>query len=131
MSTPPRLASMLSQPITANNFLAMQSALLSPGTASLSVTFTNIPSTNRVTYEICNTGSKAAYICGSNSSSITPAVLSTSSPAPTSTLLSTSTCLCIPNGAILTRDFVGGTNTISAIVNSGTTTLEISVGGGQ
>lgn len=128
---PPRFSSMLSVPMISDNFIAMQSALLSPGTGSVSVTFTNIPSTQRVTYKLSNTGSKAAYVCGSNSLAIIPAIVSSATPQPTSTLISTSTCDCIPAGAILTQDYVGGVDTISAIVNSGTTTIEISIGGGQ
>lgn len=120
---------MLSQPVMSDNFLAMQSALLSPGTGSLSITFTNIPSTQRVTYKFANTGSKAAYVSGGNNSAV--AVVSSSTPQPTSGAASVSNCDCIPAGAILTQDYVGGTNTIAAIVNSGTTTIEISVGGGQ
>ncbi len=132
MSTPPRLQSMLSSPVVINNFIAMQSALLSPGTASASVTFTNIPSTQRISYKFCNTGTKSAYISGSNSNNIIAATISTSSPQPTSTLISTSVCDCIPAGSVITQDFIGGTDTISAICASGnSTTLEISIGGGQ
>jgi len=125
---------MLSQPFISDNFIAMQSGLLTIGTGAIStsVTFTIIPSTQRVTYKISNTGTKTAYVCGSNSSAIVPAVISTATPQPTSTLLSTSTCDAIPGGAILTQDYVGGVDTISAICASGSnTTLEISIGGGQ
>lgn len=130
--TPPALQSKLSPPITSNNFIAMQSALLSPGTASLSVTFTNIPSTQRVTLKISNTGTKAAYVCGSNSGAVKVAVVSSATPQPTSGPATVSNCDCIPSGAILTQDYVGGTDTLSAICASGnSTTLEISIGGGQ
>ncbi len=130
--TPPRLASMLSQPMVINNFIAMQSAILSPGTSSASVTFTNIPSTNRITYKFANTGTKTAYLCGSNSLAPIAAVVSTSTPQPTSTLIHTSICDCLPAGAILTQDYVGGIDTISAICATGnSTTIEISIGGGQ
>lgn len=129
--TPPRLNSMLSQPVMSNNFIAMQSALLSPGTASVSVTFTNIPSAGRVTYKVSNTGTKTAYIAGSNSSNVIAAVVSTSTAQPTSTLISTSICDCIPSGAVEVLDFIGGVDTLSAICATGnSTTLEISIGAG-
>lgn len=128
---PPSLQSKLSMPVMANNFIAMQSASISPGTGNLSVTFTNIPSTQRVTYKISNTGSKTAYVCGSNSSSPIAAIVATSTPQPTSTLISTSTCDCIPSGAVEVLDYIGGVDTISAICKtSESTTLEISIGGG-
>ena len=134
MSTPPRLRSSLSAPVVINNFIAMQSALMTIGTGNLStsITFTLIPSTNRITYKFANTGTKTAYICGSNSSNIVAAVTSSSTPMPTSTLASTSICDAIPGGAILTQDFIRGVDTISAICVSGSnTTLEISIGAGQ
>ena len=133
MSTPPKLRSFLSQPFTSNNFIAMQSALLTIGTGavSTSVTFTNIPSTQRVTYKFANTGANTAYVCGSNSSNIIAAVASSSTPQPTSTLLSTSICDAIPAGAIIVLDYVGNTDTVSAICNNGqSASLEISIGGG-
>lgn len=129
--SPPRLFSMLSQPVVVNNFLAVQSCLLSPGTTSISVTFTNIPSTQRVTYKLTNTGNNNAWICGSRSTATVAAVVSTSLPQPTSTLLSTSICDCVPSGAVMVLDFIGGTDTISAICAATTsTTLEISIGAG-
>jgi hypothetical protein len=126
---------MLSAPVLMNNFIAVQSALLSPGTGSMSVTFTNIPSTQRVTFKIANTGTKTAYICGSGSTStngIVAAVASTATPQPTSTLISTSTCDAIPAGSIHTLDYIAFTDTISAICGAtNSTTLEISIGEGQ
>lgn len=131
--SPPRLQSMLSQPVIQNNFIAMQSANISIATASVSVTFTNIPSTQRVTYKIYNSGSKDVYVCGSNSNNlIIAAVASTSTPQPTSNLISVSTCDCVAKGSIQVLDYVGGTNTLSFICGSGnSTTAEISIGGGQ
>jgi hypothetical protein len=123
---------MLSQPIITDNFMAMQSALLTVGSGAIStsVTFTLIPSTQRITYKLANTGTKTAYIAGSNSSNIIAAIASSSTPMPTS--LSISNCNAIPGGAILTEDFPGNIDTISAICASGNnTTLEISIGGGQ
>lgn len=133
----PRLTSMLSQPMIADNFMPYQSANMTIGTGSLAVnlTFTVPANTQRVTYKFANTGTKASYISVSNSTGsngIVPAVVSTSVPQPTSTLISTSVCDCIPAGAILTQDYLGGSDTISAICKSGeNTTLEITAGGGQ
>lgn len=134
---PPRLTSMLSQPIIADNFMPYQSALLTIGTGSLAanLTFTVPANTQRVTYKFSNTGTKAAYVSVSNSSGtngIIAAVVSTATPQPTSTLISTSICDCIPAGAILTQDYLGYSDTVSAICKSGeNTTLEITAGGGQ
>lgn len=131
VNNPPRLASMLSQPFTTNNFIAMQSASLAVGTAnSSSVTFTTIPSTNRVTFKFFNSGAKDCYI-GSGNGSAT-AIVATSTPNPTSGPAVISNCDCIPHGAILTQDYPAGTNTIAAIcAGTDTTTLQISIGGGQ
>lgn len=134
--SPPRMNSMLSVPIITDNFMAMQSALLTIGTGALStsITFTILPSTQRITYKFANTGTKTAYICGSKSSNIIAAVASSATPSPTSTAVvgTISNCNAIPGGAILTEDFPGGIDTISAICASGNnTTLEISIGGGQ
>lgn len=134
MSTQPRLTSMLSQPMIADNFMPYQSALMTIGTGALAVNliFTVPANTQRVTYKLANTGTKAAYISVSNSNVPIAAVVSTSTPQPTSSLLSTSICDCIPAGAILTQDYLGGFNNISAICRAGdNTTLEITAGGGQ
>lgn len=131
---PPRLTSMLSQPIISDNFMPYQSANITIGTGNLAVslTFTVKPNTQRVTYKFSNTGSKAAYVSVGTSTGIVAAVTSTSTPQPTSTLISISICDCIPSGAILTQDYPGGYDTISAICKSGeNTTLEITAGGGQ
>lgn len=131
---PPALQSKLSLPIISDNFMPFQSAVLTIGTGNLatSVTFTVKVNTQRVTYKFSNTGSKAVYVSAGPSASIVAAVTSTSTPQPTSTLISTSICDCIPAGAILTQDYPGGWDTISAICKSGeNTTLEITSGGGQ
>lgn len=127
--SPPRLSSMLSPPITANNFIAMQSSQLACGTGSASLTFTNIPSTQRVTYKFYNSGGNDAYISGGHT--VATAVVSSATPQPTSGAATVSNCDCIPHGAILTQDFVGGSDTIAALTRSGTTIIEISIGGGQ
>jgi hypothetical protein len=132
--TPPVFQSQLSQPTIAANFIALQSALLTVGHASSTpVTFTVAPGTNRVTFKICNTGTKTAYLAGSNSSvAVTPAVASSSTPTPTSGANCVSTCDAIPAGSVLQQDFIMGTDTISAIcAGTDTTTLEISIGQGQ
>jgi len=126
--SPPQLQSKLSVPQTANNFIAMQSAKLSVATASVSVTFTNIPSSQRVTFKLSNTGGASAYIASGNNTAT--AVLSSSTPQPTSGAASVSNCDCIPAGAILTQDYVSDTNTL-AFISAGTTVIEISIGGGQ
>lgn len=133
MPTPPQLVSKLSIPVMANNFIPMQSVSLAVGTANASsVTFTNIPSSQRVTYKFSNVGTKAAFLSGTNSAAPVAAIVATSTPQPTSTLISISTCDCLPAGAILTQDYPGGTDTISAICGgTDTTTLQISIGGGQ
>ncbi len=131
---PPRLTSMLSQPMISDNFMPYQSAVISMGTGAVAVavTFTVKVNTQRVTYKFSNTGTKAAYVSVGTSTGIVAAVASTSTPQPTSTLISTSICDCIPGGAILTQDYPGGFDTISAICKTGeNTTLEISAGGGQ
>lgn len=129
--TPPRLQSLLSPPITANNFIAMQSASLAVGTAnSSSVTFTNIPSTQRVTFKFFNSGTKDCFVSGGRTTAT--AVVADATPRPTSGASSVSNCDCIPHGAILTQDYIGGTDTIAAIcAGTDTTTLQISIGGGQ
>ncbi len=131
---PPRNISMLASPIITDNFMPYQSAVLVMGTANIanSVTFTVKTNTQRVTYKFANTGTKVAYVSVGPSATIVPAVISTATPQPTSTLISTSICDVIPNGAILTQDYPGGYDTISAVCKSGeNTSLEITVGGGQ
>lgn len=131
---PPRLTSMLSAPTIADNFMPYQSAQIVIGTGSLAVnlTFTVSPNQQRVTYKFANTGTKVAYVSVGPSASVITAVASTSTPQPTSTLIAYSICDCIPGGAILTQDYLGNSDTISAICKSGeNTTLEVTVGGGQ
>lgn len=131
---PPRLTSMLSQPIITDNFMPYQSALMTIGTGAVAVniTFTVSTNTQRVTYKFANTGTKAAYVSVGPSATVIAAVASTATPQPTSTLISYSICDCIPGGAILTQDYLGGSDTVSGICASGNnTTLEITCGGGQ
>jgi len=128
--TPPRFFSLLSQAYQANNFIAYQSAKLAVATGSASVTFTDIPSANRTTLKITNSGSKGAYLSSGIGSAI--AVASSSTPSPTSGAAAVANCDFIAAGAILQQDYVAGTDTIAAICGgSDTTTLEISIGSGQ
>lgn len=129
--SPPAFASQLSLPIVANNFIALQSAQLAVTNASGSVTFTNIfTGGQRLTAKITNTGTNGAYLASGKATAT--AVVSTSTPQPTSGTNAVSNCDFIAQGAILQQDFIAGTDTLAAIcAGSGTTTLEISVGTGQ
>lgn len=132
--TPPNFQSLLSLPVQANNFIATQSAQLpvsnSGGTGSASVTFTDVPGTGRVTLKIANTGTKTCYLASGHGSAT--AVASTTTPQPASGTGAVANCDTIPAGAILTQDFVQGTDTWAAIcAGSDTTTLELSTGYGQ
>lgn len=128
--TPPPLVSKLSMPTMANNFVPLQSAAILPvGTGQQSLTFTNIPSTQRVTFKISNTGSNGVY-CATGNSAAT-AVLSSSTPQPTSGASIVSNCDIIPAGAILTQDYVAGTDTLAFITRAGTTNIEVTIGSGQ
>lgn len=133
---PPPRPSQLSQRHTADNFLALQSCnILAQPTAS-SITFTNLPGNQPVTFKIFNAGAsgKHAYIVGSNSAiSVLSAVASTTNPtsAPVGQYF-VSNCDCAPAGAILTQDYIAGTDTLSVVCASGNSAvLEISLGYGQ
>ena len=136
--SPPAHVSQLSQRMTSNNFLALQSCNITaiPSTAA-SITFTNLPAGSPVTLKVFNAGAsgKHAYICGSNSAAsggIVAAVASSTNPQPTTGVGVVSTCDCIPAGAILTQDYPYGTNSFSVICASGiSTNLELSIGFGQ
>lgn len=134
--TLPAFASKLSQPMTANNFTPIQSAQRTVSNAgasgSLSITFTLVPGgATRTTFKICNTGSKTAYLATGTGSAT--AVASSSTPTPASSVAdAVATCDAIPAGAVLTQDYVAGTDTIAAIcAGTDTTTLEVSIGYGQ
>lgn len=128
--TPPQGFSYLSQPMTANNFIAVQSAKLSVTNSTGSITFTDLPGTQRVTVKITNSGLKGCYLA--SGAGTATAVVSSSTPTPTSGTGAVATCDFIGAGAILTQDFVAGTNTFAAICGgSDSTTLEFSIGFGQ
>ena len=128
--TPPIYQSKLSQPFQANNFLAVQSAQLSVTATTGSITFTDLPGTVRVTAKITNTGTKGCYLASGAGSAT--AVVSSGTPTPANGTGAVATCDYIAAGAILTQDYVAGTNTFAAICGgSDSTTLEISTGFGQ
>lgn len=135
MTLPP-FTSKLSQAVTANNFTPIQSAQRtvsnSGASGSQSLTFTLVPGgATRTTFKICNTGTKTAYIATGTTSAT--AVASSGTPTPASSVPNAvATCDAIPAGAIITQDYVAGTDTIAAIcAGTDTTTLEISIGYGQ
>lgn len=130
---PPVFQSQLSQPVMINNFTPLQSVQLtvsnSGATGSASKTFTVVPSTQRVTFKITNSGAKGAYMAFGDGAAT--AVISSGTVTP-ATGAGLSTCDYIAAGAILTQDAPGGYDTIAAIcAGSDTTTLEISYGFGQ
>ncbi len=129
--TPPQFQSLLSVPIQANNFVAIQSVKLAVTQTSSYVTFTDWPGTLRVTAKITNSGSNGCYLA-SGVNSTTLAVVSSSVPLPLSGAGAVSNCDYIAAGSILTQDYIQGTLTFAAICSgSNTTTLEISAGYGQ
>lgn len=128
--TPPSFVSLLTTPVSVNNFLAVQSAKLSVTSSSSSITFTDIPGTLRVSIKVTNSGENGCYLASGVGSAT--AVVSSSTPTPTSGSGVVSTCDYIAPGSIQTLDFVAGTNTWAAICSgSDTTTLEISMGYGN
>lgn len=127
--TPPIFRSKLSQPMQANNFIAVQSAQLAVSGTSSSVTFTDLPGTDRVTAKITNSGTVGCYLASGAGSAT--AVVSSSTPTPTTGTGAVATCDYIGAGAILQQDFMPGTTTFAAITATGSTTLEISTGFGQ
>lgn len=135
--TPPASQSLLSVPIQSNNFIAVQSAKIivsnSGSSGSQSLTFTDVPGTVRITAKITNSGTKGVYLASGSSSGLPViAVASTTTPQPASGTAAVATCDYIAAGAILTQDFVQGTDTFAAICGgSDTSTLEVSVGYGQ
>lgn len=122
--TPYTNHSYLAAPILDQNFTPQLSASLAVTGTSNSVTFTPITGTIRQTFKITNKGTHGAYI-GWGAGSAT-AVASTSTPA--------AQCDYVAAGAIITQDYqlaTGIVDTIAAIQDGGTTTLEISIGFGQ
>lgn len=132
----PNYQSQLAQQIQTQNFVAIQSGKLlvsnAGSTGSRSIQFTNIPGTNRVTAKITNSGSKGCYIA-SGAGSATAIVSQDATVLPTvSSGSAVATCDFIASGAILTQDYIQGTDTWAFICGgSDTTTVEVSVGFGQ
>ncbi len=138
VNAPPPRPSQLSQRHTADNFLAIQSCNIQATSTASSITFTNLSGNQPVTLKAFNAGSSGntAYICGSSSSvSIISAVASTTNPTSAAVNAGgyfVSNCDAYPAGAILTQDFIAGTDTISVVCASGhSAILELSIGYGQ
>lgn len=116
--------SAIALPINTQNFCPQLSAKLTTSGSSTSVTFTPLTGTQRQTFKITNHGSNGAYL-GWGVGSAT-AVASSGTP--------TANCDYIASGAILTQDFQsasGIVDTIAALQDTGTTTIEITLGSGQ
>jgi hypothetical protein len=87
---------------------------------------------SRITLKITNSGDKGAYLSTGNGSAT--AVVSTATPTPAAdpNAVTIANCDYIAAGAIITQDYVQGTDTIAAICAAAeSTTLEISIGYGQ
>lgn len=125
MTYNPRLnGSLLAVPTTAINFCPQLSASLAVAGTSASVTFTPDTGTQRQTFKITNKGTHGAYLAWGHTTAT--AVASSGTPA--------AMCDYVAAGAILTQDFqlsTGIVDTIAAIQDGGTTTLEITLGYGQ
>lgn len=129
--TPPKLQSALSLQTQANNFIAVQSAFLSVSNSSSNIVFTCPIGTLRTTAKITNSGNNGCYLA-SGTNSTTVAIVSSSSPQPTTGTNIVSNCDYVAAGAILTQDYLQGTLAFAAVcTGSNTTTLEISTGFGQ
>lgn len=141
---PPR-PSQLSQRTTADNFIALQSAFIVASTSASSIGFTNPSGNMPVTIKFFNDGTSGntAYVCCSNSAAsggAVSAVSSTTNPSFATQLINTgqgnaysysiSNCDAIPAGAVLTQDYIAGTNTISMIAPV-SCKVEFSIGYGQ
>lgn len=138
LNAPPPRPSQLSQRHTADNFIALQSCQILASPTASAITFTNLPGNQPVTYKLFNAGAsgKHAYVCGSNSAvSVISAVASTTNPTAAQVgpgQFYVSNCDCAPAGAILTQDYIAGTDTISVVCASGNSAvIEISLGVGQ
>lgn len=125
MSINPHLnGSLLALPVNIINFIPKLSAILAVSGSSASVTFTPIPGSQSQTFKITNKGSHGAYIGWGVGTAI--AVASSGTPAVN--------CDYVAAGAIITQNYQitsGIVDTIAAIQDGGTTTLEITLGYGQ
>lgn len=144
--------SQFSQRTTADNFIAFQSGYIVAQSSASSIGFMNpygsLPGgAPPVTIKFFNDGSSGntAYVCCSNSAAsggAVAAIASTTNPSFATQLLnagqgnalsySISNCDSVPAGAIITQDYVAGTNTISVITPAGISgKIEFSIGWGQ
>ena len=137
----------ISQHTTADNFIALQSAYIVATPSASSIGFTNLSGGAPITIKFFNDGSagNTAYVCCSNSAAsggAVAAVASTTNPNFATQLFnagqgnafsySISNCDSLPAGAVITQDYMAGTNTISVITPSGVSCkIEYSVGFGQ
>lgn len=138
LNAPPPRPSQLSQRHTADNFIALQSCNILANPVASAITFTNLSGNQPVTMKIFNAGASGnkAYICGSSSAiSVVSAVASTTNPSASPVGpggFYVSNCDCVPAGAILTQDYIAGTDTWSVICPAGiSAVIELSLGYGQ
>ena len=145
--TPPPRPSQFSQRTTADNFIAFQSGYIIAESSASSIGFTNLSGGAPVTIKFFNDGSSGntAYVCCSNSAAsggAVAAVASSTNPNFAIQLFnagqgnafsqSISNCDALPAGAVLTQDYMAGTNVISVITPSGISDkIEFSIGYGQ
>lgn len=145
--TPPPRPSQFSQRTTADNFIAFQSGFIIAQPSASSIGFTNLSGNQVVTVKFFNDGSagNTAYVCCSNSAASgggVAAIASTTNPSFVTQLLnagqgnalsySISNCDALPAGAVITQDYMPGTNLISVITPAGySAKTEFSIGYGQ
>jgi hypothetical protein len=144
---PPPRPTQLSQHMTADNFVALQSGYIIAQPSATSIGFTNLSGGQPVTIKFFNDGSSGntAYACCSNSAAsggAVAAVASSTNPSFATQLFnagqgnafsySISNCDALPAGAILNQDYFAGTNIISVVTPAGySAKLEFSIGYGQ
>lgn len=117
--------SLLAQQILTQNFVPQLSAQLAVTGTSSMVTFAPLTGTLRTTFKITNKGSNGAYLAW-GATSATAVISAIGIPLPG--------CDYIGKGAILTQDAQSPTgiiDTIAAVGDGGSTTLEVSIGFGQ
>ncbi len=116
--------SLIAQRVITENFCPQFGASLAVSGTSSSITFPVVTGQQSQTFLITNKGDNGAYLGWGHTSAT--AVVSSGTPV--------ANCCYIASGAILTLDFqldTGIVDTIAAIQDGGSTTLEISIGFGQ
>lgn len=117
--------SLLAMPMAPQNFVSLLSAKIAVTGTSSMVTFTGLTGMQRTTFKITNKGSNGAYVAaGMTSATAVVSAVGVALPG----------CDYVGAGAILTQDYQGATgiiDTIAAVGDGGTTTLEVSMGYGQ